>query len=126
MPSGKKGKPTWRPAQMMDVRDKNPEYTYRWCDKDSQNIQKKLAEGWEFAKEDHIVEPSVNDGKPLGSTTEYRELVLMKLPKETAEARSEYYQNLTDERTAGLKRRFQKEAKAIGPDAEVHGRIVID
>lgn len=113
----KKGSKSWRPAEALSVRGKDPNYTYRWCDKDAANIDKKLAEGWTFAKEDHAV-----GGETLTTTTEYRELVLMKLPKEDAEARHQYFQELTDKQTMGLKQKLKQDAQ----HAEIHGRIIIE
>lgn len=89
----------WRPARVLDIPEhlKNPAFTYRWCDKNKPgNIQKKMSEGWEIDKElsrklTAIATRTVNDGTPLDGTAQIRELVVMKMPKEMAASRNEYY-----------------------------------
>lgn len=89
----------WRPARILDIPEhlKNPAFVYRWCDKNKPgNIQKKMSEGWEIDKElsrklTAIATRTVNDGTPLDGTAQIRELVVMKIPKEMAASRNEYY-----------------------------------
>lgn len=89
----------WRPARILDIPEhlKNPAFVYRWCDKNKPgNIQKKMSEGWEVDKElsrrlTAIATRTVNDGTPLDGTAQIRELVVMKMPKEMAASRNEYY-----------------------------------
>lgn len=95
----KTGKKSWRPAKMLHTLDEEPGYRYRWCDKDTANLDKKQAEGWTFCKSKHVkpdaslAAPTDLDGagNSLTSITEYRELVRMRLDEDTAEARDEYY-----------------------------------
>ena len=125
---------SWKPAQMLTVKNKHPEYRYRWRDKDRQNIQKAEAEGWIHVNPitglpgDH---ENPGDQESMTSTTEYRELTLMALPEETAQARDEYFQERTDSQTRGLKRQFQRDlaeqAEKQGADVpETYGKITID
>ena len=129
----KKGKPTWKPAAKLSVVNKRGGFRYRWCDKDQLNIQRKTEEGWVFVNKDTglPVEHDNPDGNPLTSATEYRELVVMALDEETAQARDEYFQERTREQTVGLKKRLQEdldeEAKTKGGyRTTATGSIVID
>ena len=133
----KKGKPTWKPAQRLDIRAKSKDFRYRWCDRDEQNLEKKLAEGWVFAdsihgvKAEHVHPEGVSDGKPLTNQKTYRELVAMVLPEEMGQARDEYVAEQTRKGTEGIKKVLQEditnEAKDRGIDgARVHGKIVIE
>lgn len=129
----KKGKASWKPAQKLDVRNKDPNFRYRFRDKDPQNIQRALAEGWEFVNPitgipgEHI-DPE-DSQKDLTSTTEYRELTLMALPEDIAQARDEHFQELTRRQTVGLKDRLQSDLDKDAPEGHrtsATGTIVID
>jgi hypothetical protein len=89
----KKGFKVWRPASLLEVRNREPGYHYRWVNKEPLNISKKLAEGWEFAEKEELVG---EDGRVKERVTEYRTLVLMKIDEETRQAREEYYSAETD------------------------------
>ena len=125
----KKGRPSWRPAQMLTV-EKEPGYRYRWVRKDDANIERKTNESWSFvAKDVHEHPEGINDGKPLTSTGEYREMVLMRIPEEIAQERDAYFRALTDRQTRGIKNQLEAEmqnASGGRSDAKPHGRIVID
>ena len=71
------------------------------------------------------------DGKPLTSSTEYRELVVMALDEEIAQARDAYFREKTRAQTVSLKDRLQDDlddaAKAHGAvPARAEGKIVIE
>ncbi len=131
---GKKGKPTWAPARMLDVQNKDPNYRYRWVDKsDPANVVKKEAEGWlpassihgAQAKHDHP--EGVEDGKPLTGLTDYRELQLWTLSNEQAEAREEYFQGLADQQERGIKDSLKRDLRNPGgSEAAVYGKVVIE
>jgi len=135
MPTVKKGHATWKPAQKLQVHDRKPGFRYRWREDDPQNLQRAIAEGWQFVNPitgipgEHD-EPG--DGqKSLTSNTEYRELRLMALPEEVAQARDEYFRERTDQQTAGLKDRLQSDLdeearKQGGFHTSATGTIVID
>lgn len=131
IPNVKKGKPTWKPAAMLDIPDRMPGYRLKWCNNDRMNIQRLRAEGWETASSihglnvEHDHPEKTGDGHSLTSVTEYRELVLMALPEELGEARDRYFNEKADLQTAGLKRDLEKEVGKEGA-AEVHGKIVIE
>ena len=135
MPSVKKGRSTWKPAQKLQVNDKKDNFRYRWRENDPQVIQKAQAEGWEFVNPITGIpgeHQDPGDGqKSMTSNTEYRELRLMALPEEVAQARDEYFQERTDLQMAGLKDRLQsdldEEAKKQGGyKTSATGAITID
>lgn len=136
-PKPKKGKPTWRPAEQLLVDNKDPNFVYRWCAKDPANLARKRAEGWQPVNgltgmsADHERPETVMGGSPLTGVTEYRELVLMALPKDIAEARRAHFNEQTDRQARGVKDRLTHEissaARAEQADrAETYGRIVIE
>lgn len=107
----------WKPARKLDIPEhlKNPAFVYRWCDKNKPgNIQKKMSEGWEVDKElsrklTAIATRTLNDGSPLDGTAQIAELIVMRMPKEMAASRNEYYakrsEMATKEAQEDLKRR---------------------
>lgn len=127
----KKGKPTWKPAAKLSVVNKQAGFRYRWCDKDQLNISRKTEEGWVFANKDTglPVEHDNPDGNPLTSATEYRELVVMALDEETAQARDDYFKEQTLKQTVGLKDRLRKDLEDAAPEghrAPAEGTIIIN
>lgn len=107
-----KGNKSWKPAILLDVPNKRAGFRYRWRLRETDNIQKALQEGWEFENRPsgHVapaVDPAVDivdeTGRLKTSLTEFRELVLMRLPEEIAVERDEYYE-------------IQTEAQNITPD----------
>lgn len=129
----KKGTRSWKPAAMLDVRDKAPGFRYRWTDKDRANLDRKQAEGWVYASDltgaaaEHAHPGKTGDGKPLTTTPEYRELVLMALPEELGEARDRYFNERTDQQERGIKRDLDKNLSREGGErARSYGKVVID
>lgn len=131
----KKGKPTWKPANRLQVR-KEPGWRYRMCSKEEANIAKKQAEGWQYVNTttgipgEHERPDGVGDGNNLDSAFEYRDLVLMAMPEELAQAREEHYQQITQKQVAGLKKQVksdvEKAARQAGvPASEITGNITI-
>jgi hypothetical protein len=92
---------TWEPAGLLEELEglDRENFTYRWCLKDSTRQRKLKAEHWVLANElegDSITHRHSVIGKQDGNTapdgsTNFRELVLMKLPKKWAEARQRYH-----------------------------------
>ena len=128
----KKGKPSWRPAQALDVKVRDKSMRPRWVNKDPANISKKLAEGWTFVDKgqaEHARPSNVETGKGLGGMTEYRDVVLMHIPEETAQARAEYYREITDRSVERIQDKLQDDlAKGAGSGraARASGTIVIE
>lgn len=125
----KKGKASWKPATALKAQNIDG-FRTRWTNKDPINMQRKEAEGWEIVdpnkglRSEHEHPEDLESGKPLTSITEYRELVLMALPEEVAQAREEYFTAQTDAQTASLKSNLKKDM-ADGK-ASVHGKIIIE
>lgn len=120
----KKGKPTWRPADIDEIVDKEPGYRYRWARSDEDNIAKKKAEQW-VVDEKSDVEGGygrIDEGKPLTSVRKRRDAVLMKIPEDIALERDEYVNNKTARQMAGLKKQTEKDIKG----APVHGSITME
>lgn len=133
----KKGKPSWKPAARLPVRNAPEGYRLRWVHKEPANLARKAAEDWIPAtsingfKAEHIAPELVQDGKSLTSAVEYRDLVLMALPEERAQERDGYYAEQTRKQTVGLKKQVEKEnadqaARLGATPSPVRGSIVIE
>src|SRR3546814_15618729 len=93
MSTVKKGNESWKPAKKLQVAGKDPNYEYRWCENDVFNIQKRQADGWVPATEiNGIHAEHKSKDKPLTSVTEYRESILMAIPKEDYRKHRAYYE----------------------------------
>lgn len=129
-PPVKKGKPSWKPASVTDVTDKEDGYRYRWSRKSADNIAKKEAEGWETVnkgssdKAKPTDDGKVDSPKSMTSVYEKHDVILQRIPEETAQGRDAYMNEKTKRRTLGLTSHFKKEAKEAG-NAPVHGEITI-
>ena len=89
----KKGKRSWKPANVLAVKE-IPGFRARWRSTDPMRMRKATAEGWVHAK-DAPVKVELDDGvadnlNVISGASEYRELALMVLPEDLAEARQEY------------------------------------
>lgn len=126
----KKGKISWKPSKRMELIKKTPGFTYRWCDKDPFNIQKKEADGWSLASK--VLGNEASNGAPQStSITEYRELVLMAIPDEEYAAHREYFNERTMKQTVTLKKKLASDVEggavaSRSSTAPIHGSIVID
>ncbi len=104
----KKGRRSWKPASRLTVTGQREGFVQRWVNKEPANYQKRRADGWVpvhgtlGSPAKHEQPDLVGDGKPLGSTIEYRDMVLCELPEEEYLAHREYYANETKAQTAGL------------------------
>lgn len=125
----KRGNSSWKPASVTDVVNKEPGNRYRWVNKDPDNLAKKEAEGWETInglqadKASPVGSNRIEEGKPLTSVYEKRDVVLMRLPEETALQRDAYYNAENERRVTGLTAHIKKEAGKEGTG--VHGEITI-
>ena len=138
IPAKKSGKPTWKPAQQLEVTNKDSEaFSYRWCHNDSANLQRKQAEGWEFVNSEtgipaeHDRQETIADGAALTGKNSYRELILMALPRDLAEARKRYIRDQTNRQTQGVKGSLRSGLDRIataerGDRAAIHGHVTID
>ena len=126
----KKGNTSWKPAGHLTVFEKKDGLRYRWKEKDPDNLNRALHEGWSYVTKEegnsavHDAPGYIDDGKPLTSAIEHRELVLMSMPESVAQERAAYFDEQTARTEQVLKRRAQRELSE-GGDAEVHGDITI-
>lgn len=124
----KKGSDTWKPANVLDVFDKEPGFRYRVAEKSPRNIAKKKQEGWEIVSA--IQSPQTgNDtgnymdtGKPMTSVLDGYDYVIMRIPEEEALKRDAYYNGESARRVQALRREAQKD---IG-GAPIHGSITME
>lgn len=130
-PAVKKGKPSWKPASVTDVLDKESGFRYRWANKMPDNLAKKEAEGWETVsklKGDSAKaadDGKIQTGKNLTSIYEKHDLVLQRIPEDVAQERDGYFKEQTARRTMGLTAHLKKEIRTKGGNAPVHGNITI-
>lgn len=122
----KKGTSSWKPAGITDVLDKEPGYRYRFCNKDTDNLAKKYAEGWEpvsaLTDKSKLTENS-NEAKPLTSMHERRDTILCRIPEEVALERDDYHNNLVARSESVLTAHVKQELGKEG--AGSHGKITI-
>lgn len=143
--NAKTGTPSWRPASLLPAADVGKGYRARWINMaDDANVQKKLAEGWELVSnvnspqeshdisgKEHQHSGTINDGKPLSSLTRHRELGLARMPEETAQARTEYYQEQSRKQISGTRKQAEREmgdalSGMSSSKPPLHGKTVIE
>lgn len=127
----KKGNSAWKPASATDVINKEDGYHYRWVNKDPDVYSKRIAEGYEPVSKIQAdsatptVDNRIENGKSLTSVHEKKDLILCRTPQEIADSRTEYFNNETERRTAGLTAHVKRDMREKGGGAEVHGNITI-
>jgi hypothetical protein len=123
----KKGVKSWTPAAVTDVTNKEAGYRYRWVNKDPDNLAKKKAEHWEYVDSAtdsaNAPAPRMEDGSPMTSVVDKRDVVLMRIPEEFAQGRDAYMNNKADSRIAAVTK--QTKADLAKEGAEMHGDITI-
>ena len=123
----------WVPASTLDQIEglDRENFVYRWARKQPGRVRKLQAEGWSFVNEaegDRVLHrraqaSSLEDGSPLTSEVDFREMVMMKLPVERAEARRRYYQKKTNKATEMIHRDAQQQAANLGGEINPSVRI---
>lgn len=126
----KKGNPTWRPANVDEIIDKEAGYRYRKINSDARNLAKKEAEGWVVVSD---VEGSkthvesgygrINDGKSLTSVRGGYDYVLARMPEDLAQERDAYFNKESARRVQALRKQTKRD---LSGDAPVHGSISIE
>jgi len=108
---------SWKPAKVLEIPEKfkDSRFVYRWVDRDRiGNVRKKLSEGWEIDSEltKKLVKlpKTLQDGSNLDSTFHIRELILMRLPKELAEARRKYYAERSGDTLSAEKEKYRRQS----------------
>ena len=127
----KKGRPSWRPAKMLEVKGKKDGFRYRWCDKDAARLQRHQANGWVPVSPitgHRKAEHTATDKSEQTSITEYRELVLHALPAEEYESHREYYREQVDNSVKAVRRQLNKDLESLSPglSGKVTGKITIE
>lgn len=125
----KKGHSTWKPANVDETFQKDPDFRYRWINEDEGNVAKKKMEHWDIVSEingssttSEVGYGRVNDGSSLTSVRKRVGQVLARMPEEEAKERDAYFNRESERRTASLKREVQKDLGG----APVHGSITMD
>ena len=130
-PTEKKGRPSWRPARMLQVKGKKDGYVYRWCDKDPARTERHHSNGWVpvskitgHSKAEH----TARDKTEQTSVTEYRDLVLHAIPEEEYQEHRAYYRDLSDQAVKTLRRQLDKqlEQEKAGLSGKIYGKITIE
>ncbi len=104
----------WKPAKTLDIPElyKDKRFVYRWVNmKKDGNVQRKVSEGWEIDKVLskkllHIAKP-LEYGSDLDDTIQINGMIVMRMPKEIAEKRKEYYNKVTNSKAAAIISEFQ-------------------
>ena len=122
----KKGKRSWvRGADRLTVNHKDPNYSYRWADKNNEaKIEQRKDLGYRFVNpttgaSGEAGELDVTGAKRMG------DLVLMALPMALKKERDQEIEELTDRQTLGLKKTLQDEMSQ-GGKAVAEGKIIIE
>jgi hypothetical protein len=124
----KKGNSSWKPASVTDVIGKEDGYRYRWINKDADNLAKKKAEGWETLnglQADGVTPTDSNkieEGQKMTSIYEKRDVILARLPEETALERDAYFNDMAENRVKGLTAHIERDAASKG--VAVHGNKI--
>ena len=106
----------WKPASLIDIpakyKDSRFEY-YAATTSRTGNIQKKISEGWEIdtkitpqMRAAGALPPTVHDGGQKDDTLRFRELLVMRMPKERVQKRREYFERLARESVEGEEARL--------------------
>ncbi len=131
----KKSSTPWKPARVIDIPEsyKDPRFTYRWCNTLKMgNIQKKIQEGWEIDKilskklnELYGLNRTLEDGSPMDSTVKMRELIVMRIPKEMAEERNEYYRKRGQIDRKSIEKGMRENLNETSDPANILGRSTL-
>lgn len=124
----KKGTKSWEPWKTLQVTNRTPGMRPRWVYTDPANLEKKQAEGWAFVRDSSMTHDRprhVDSGTGMGSMKQYRDLVLMQMPEDMVDARTEHYSEVTRSQTSGITKRLQDKMKSNGV-GKVYGKVEIN
>lgn len=103
----REGRKPWKPARTLEIPQhlKDSRFVYRFVERlRPGNLRKKLDEGWEIdtklgKKLNDMyggLQKTLDDGSPIDSTVQMRELIVLRMPKVIHEERAKYYFNRTN------------------------------
>lgn len=97
--------PTYQPADMLEVLNKDQRYAYKWLSvKQLEKNNWRDYRGWEIVKsiessgEGSNENPLPHSNDPLDSTVRSGDLILGRMPREQADARNEFYRKKNEAR----------------------------
>lgn len=133
----KKGEPfRWRDVDRLEIRNRHPDWFYRWILNEPSSIEKRESQGFRVVNSMTGIPGDVLQETPESKDTtggkRLRELILAAQPEELRKARYDEIQERTDRQTAGLKDDLQKGLDGIpSKDGKPHGgkaegKIVIE
>jgi len=116
-------KKSWSPPNLLPDPVGDPDYVYRYIRKsalgveDPANLSVRFREGWEPVRREDHPEVIVSADKGLeGSTNiEIGGLILCRMPKENAQARREYYENMANEQLKAVDNNLMRESNPRMP-----------
>jgi hypothetical protein len=123
----------WRPASRIFIPEefKNPRFVYYAASKDDLNIRKKLQEYWEI---DHEIAPkmrkagmlpdlpaTIQDGQQRDTTLQFRELIILRMPKELMEEKKEYLARKADAMIGVKEEKLEQET-----DGRAYGKVKVE
>ena len=113
----------WKPPSMLDAPEAPPGYQFRWIREatrgqdDKSNMSKRIREGYEPVRAEDYPDfeaPTVDSGSNTGIIG-VGGLILAKVPVETAEERTAYFQNQAKSAMDGVDQNYMRESDARMP-----------
>jgi hypothetical protein len=113
----------WKPPSMLDAPEAPPGYQFRWIREatrgidDKSNMSKRIREGYEPVRAEDYPDfeaPTVDSGSNKG-VIGVGGLILAKVPVETAEERTAYFQNQAKTAMDGVDQNYMRESDARMP-----------
>ena len=108
----------WQPPSLLDAPTPPPGYVYRWLREsmvgqdDKANMSKRIREGWEPVRSDDHPEfeaPTIEEGKHTG-VIGVGGLLLAKMPVETVNQRSDYYNQMATQQMEAVDSNLMRES----------------
>ena len=113
----------WKPPSMLDAPNAPPGYQFRWIREatrgqdDKSNMSKRIREGYEPVRAEDYPDfeaPTVDSGSNKG-VIGVGGLILAKVPVETADERTAYFQNQAKSAMDGVDNNYMRESDARMP-----------
>lgn len=117
----------WQPASKLKPVNTQPGYRYRYVHKD--NLARMQDEGWEIVSKASAKKLESNpvrtldDGTPIDSVEKVRDLILCRMPEETAKQREAYFRSRSEALVKSSWRELEKAAD--GSTTQVFGGVNI-